>query len=780
MTRHAAVIGLVLATVLLSGCAAGRAFKAAEEAAVVGDWDLAVEHYRVALQSDPDNAQYRIQLERAMLNASRQHLTLGREFRLAGELDSALYEYRLVTEYDPTNRQAAFRVSELERAIRERIEASRPQPAIDQMRDRVRQARPTPVLNPASRAPLRIQFSDASLRDILNFIGSATGINVTYDRDFQDRPYSIQLEGVTLEEGLNQILAANGLFYKVLNERTVIVIADTPQKRAQYEEQVIRTFYISHADVQELSQLISSVIRVPQMAVQPMVAVNKTGNAITIRATVSVADIIEKIIASNDKPPAEIIVDVEILEVNRSRAKQYGLNLTQYALGGIFSPEASPTGGDGPSDPDAPVTSGAFNLNTISQGISTADFYGTVPAAVVRFLESDSQTKLIAKPQLRGSEGATLTLNLGDEIPVPSTVFTPIATGGAATNPLTSFSYRPVGVNIEMTPRVTFEGEIILDLTVESSTLGQNIIVAGNALPSFGSRRVVTRLRLREGESNLLAGLLREDERRSLQGFPGLLHLPVVKQLFSGNDNQISQTDIVMLLTPRIIRTHELTEEDLMPIYIGTQQNIGLGGPPPLIAPPDEPGEDTAGGAGVVPGAAAARSPAAAVGTATPQPLIPAPGAPTSTPLPTEPEAFAPPQAHVMATPPGTELPLAGGPYTVPISVSDASQLGTVSVTLRYDPTVLRVRAVQEGSFMRQGGVAVAFDQQVDPVAGRVELSFQRTAAQVGASGAGLLAAVLFDPVGAGTTALDLGGTATTASGGAVPLTFAPVSVTVR
>ena len=177
---------------------------------------------------------------------------------------------------------------------------------------------------------------------------------------------------------------------------------------------------------------------------------------------------------------------------------------------------------------------------------------------------------------------------------MPTTAFTAIAGGGAAVNPLTSFNYRPVGVILEMTPRVTYEDEIILDLMVENSTLGPSIEVAGTSLPTFGSRRVVTRLRLRDGESNLLAGLFREQERKTLRGFPGLLRIPILRSLFSSTDEQISQTDIIMLLTPRIVRTHSLTQEDLNPIHIGTQQNIGLSGPPALIAAP--PLEPAAGG----------------------------------------------------------------------------------------------------------------------------------------------------------------------------------------
>ncbi len=222
-------------------------------------------------------------------------------------------------------------------------------------------------------------------------------------------------------------------------------------------------------------------------------------------------------------------------------------------------------------------------------GVSTTDFYVSLPSAVVKFLESDSKTKLVAKPSLRGAEGTKLTANLGDEIPVPSTSFMPLVAGGTAMNPMTSFTYKQVGVNVAVTPRVTYDGDIILDLEVESSTKGSDVNIGGQNLPAFGSRKVTTRMRLRDGESNLLAGLLRDDERKSLTGFPGGIHVPLIKQLFSANDEQISQTDIVMLLTPHIIRTQALTERNLQEIYIGTAQNPVLGGTPPMIGQPTEP-----------------------------------------------------------------------------------------------------------------------------------------------------------------------------------------------
>ncbi len=436
-----------------------------------------------------------------------------------------------------------------------------------------------------------------------------------------------------------------------------------------------------------------------------------------------------------------------------------------------------------------------------------------------------------------------------------------------------------------MTPRVTYEGEIILELSVESSARGQDTNIAGQNLPSFLSRKVVTKLRLRDGESNLLAGLLREDERRSLRGFPGILRLPIVKQLFSANDESIRQSDIVMLLTPRIIRTHELTATDLSPIYVGTQSNMALGGPPPLISvgggeppPPDTgaaapgppgapapavptapPPRDlppttgtpvtTPGAVGVtpmlppgsspIPGTigvpaqptqpppsgvtifqpvepapappAAAAPPTGLFGTpvtptpppagAAGAPAPPAPGAvpapppvPGATPAPTPGAAAAAPAApapagavppaatdvaRVSLSPP-SEMRVGSGPYTVPVSISGASRLTAVTVSITFNPALLRVRSVSEGTFMRQGGATPTFTQQVDPAAGRIDIAIVRPGDQVGASTTGLLAAILLEPVAAGTGTLSISGSGTVAGSGTATLQFAPAGVVVR
>jgi general secretion pathway protein D len=868
-------IGVVVLALAAGGCAAGKAFRQGEASMRAGNLDEAVAAYRRAVQANPTSTNYQIALQRAMQAASRAHLERAHAFEQQDQLEAALGEYRLASEFDPTNRVATSKVAELDRTIRDRIEASRPVPPIQQLRERARASSAEPILNPASREPLNLRFNNVSLRDILGVIGSSTGINISYDREVQDRAATVNLDGVTLEQALNQIMTMNQLSYKVLSDRSIFVFPDTPPKHAQYDEQVVRTFYLSHADATEVSQILSTIIRLPGIAVQPAIAPNKTANTLTVRGTSSVVQILERIIAQNDKPRAEIVVDVEILEVDRTRTKSYGINLSEYAIGGLFSPVVSPAsttapstatpGGGTTTTPPATTPGGTtstatntatapssllspppFSLNLISRGVSTADFYLAVPTAIVRFLESDTRTRIIAKPQLRGAEGAKLTLKLGQQIPIISTSFTPIASGGAGVNPLSSYQYKDVGVNIDMTPTVTLEGDIRLDLTLDSSSRGADVSIGGVNIPSFGQRTVTTRLRLRDGESNLLAGLFQENEQQGVSGFPGAIHVPFLKQVFSGNTGQFDQTDIVMLLTPHIVRTHEITEADLRPIYIGSQQNLGVGGPPPLIAgTPEGPGPVAAPPAAAGPGAGfQTPTPPGAIATAppvqrpsstatvvvppgttpipgtvlVPTPPPPAAGTPTPpAPVPPEPPppaatppaatppaagtppAVAPPTpapgtppaepavpttspgvggAQVLISPPSPTFRVGGGPYTVALSITGAQRISTMTLTLVYDPTKLRVRAVQEGSFMRAGGVNVAFTQQ--PSGNRVDITLARGADATGASGTGVLAAVLFDAIAPGPVTLTLSGTATGPGGTAMGLRFTPVTVTVQ
>ena len=498
-------------------------------------------------------------------------------------------------------------------------------------------------------------------------------------------------------------------------------------------------------------------------------------------------------------------------------------------------PAGTGTGGGGGTAPSAVGSPPPFNLNTISQGISTADFYLTVPAAVLKFLETDSSTKVLAKPQLRGAEGQKVSLNLGEEVPVVSTTFTPLATGGAAANPLTSYTYRPIGVIVDMTPRVTYSGEIILDLSLENSARAGDVAVAGVTVPAFTSRKVTTRLRLRDGESNLLAGLLREDERRSLRGFPGLLRMPILSQLFASNDTNIRQTDIVMLLTPRIVRTHELTARDLGNIYIGTQGNMALGGPPPLITgPAAEPLPEP-----VVPPPTGPTGPTGPPQLQLPPGSSPTPGLPPRRRRRTPPRRRRQPRGprgprrrlcrrrqrrrrrrrryrrcrrhRRRSPPPRRRRPPRrrlsrlrpprkrrrnprGFCCRRPPRCASARDRTPCRCRLQVRTRLTDDHAVD---FVQPGGAARAracrkarscaraasprcSRSRSIPRPGGIDIAITRPGDQVGAAGTGLLAAILFEPIAAGSATLNVTGVGSTVTGAQAPLIFQPAVVAVK
>jgi general secretion pathway protein D len=757
-TSRARQLAAILAvTALLAGCAASRAFNRGTDAVQAGEWDVAVQQYEEALQREPGNVRYRIALQRALVGASLYWAEQGRVAEARGEFDVALRAYRRANDYDPTNGRISARVSEMERRVRG--QDTPPGPTVQQLQTASQVGGPPPMAQLNELVDANI--AEANAREVLTSLGTLVGINVVFERDFPpNQPVTVQLSGVTFEEALNQIMAAYGFFYKVLNERTIMVIQDTQPKRIQFDDQIVRVLRLSYADATEVVNLINTVIRVPGNLQQGtfQAAPNKTLNTITYRASASVASIIERVVAASDKPRAEIIVDVEILEVTRTRVKEYGLDLGNYTIGAVVSPEADP-------GTDAGLAPQPFSLDALTRGIGQDELFFSVPAAAVRFLESDAETRVLAKPQLRGAEGQQLTLDLGEEIPIPETVFTPLAQGGANFQPLSSFSYRTVGIIVTMTPRVTYTGEIILDLEVENSTRGPDVDIGGSNLPTFSTRRVTTQLRLRDGEPNLLAGLIQESERRSLRGIPGILRLPIIKQLFSANEQTIQDTDIIILLTPRIVRTHEITPADLEPIVMRTPAILGLGEPPVIVQPPAEPGAA--------------------------QPAAPPGGAPApAPPAPPPPQGAAPPAAdpaaagagvagRILLTPNALDLRAGTDGLMVPVT-ADVSRLSRVSLTVTYNPAVLRVRTVQQGSFLSAGGSPVTFTED-HAAPGRVDIVMMRTGDQTGAAGVGQLAALLFDTIGPGTANLAVTGSAAAPTGEVLPVQFVqPPTVTVK
>ena len=387
-------------------------------------------------------------------------------------------------------------------------------------------------------------FRKASSRDVFAAIGRFAEVSILFDPTFRAAQLSIDLRNTSLHNALQAMAAATGSFIRMTAPGTITIIPDTPGKRQEYQREVVRTFYLSNADLEETIDLLRIVMDLRRLA--PITATN----AITIKDTPERVAAAAKVIRVIDKARPEVVIDVELLEVDRQRFREYGLQ---------FASAGSP-GLDGRVD----VNRDGLTLQDLTELTQGDLFVTSVPSLFYRLLKRDANTRTLANPHLRTSEGLPAQARFGERVPVPVTTFAPIATGGVAQQPITSFNYENIGVNIDITPRTHHNGDVSLALEVSVS----NISGTGfGDLPTFGNRYINTTIRLKDGETNLLAGLIRDDERTVLEGIPGLIDLPVVGRLFGRNRTETQETDIILTLTPHIVRGLDLDEADLRPLH---------------------------------------------------------------------------------------------------------------------------------------------------------------------------------------------------------------------
>lgn len=809
-----------MATVVVLGCVStGTLVKSGDQAGARGDWDAAVAYYREALTKSPKDIKAKLSLERAVREASLQHVARARALEAQEQWAGAAAEYRLAAELLPSNALAVAKAAEIERKLRAQAEALRPPTRMEQLQKQAAQLPGVQRLDP--RVPLvMFRFTNTQIRDILNSFRDQTGINWTADEGLQGRlstGYTIDLQDTPIEDALNRVLSANRLVYKVTDSKTIFIYEDTPQKRQQWDDRYQKVFYLSNAQANDVMQVINGLMGqgATGPAVRPVIQQNKNANALIVWATLPVLEIISRIVEAADKPLAEVLVDVQILEVSRTRLRELGIDLSAYSIGFALVPDV-PAGGT-PTLPPPPVS-----IGRLRSGVGANDVWTTLPSALVRFLENDQHTRLLARPQLRGREGAQLTLQLGDDIPYAQTAFLPIAGGGVPTQPQVSYTFRPVGVNLSMTARVTHNDEIILDpIQVDKSALAASIDVGGGVFaPSFSKRLATVSMRLRDGESNLLAGLIAEQDRREYRGIPGITQIPILRSIFGAEDSTLEQSELVMIITPYIIRSREITAQDLRPLYVGAGSNVG-GQAPSLISLDAPPPPSAITGQGGPPVPLSGPPPPGGTGTAAVPPPTPPAGGIAPPPVPT---TAAPPAGSVTNPPPATagtagapggrpagivniqavggatgapapqatpaqllvnapspEFQLGGAPYQVPVHISNVSQLATVTVTITYDPAVLKAEAVVQGSFMQQGGVTPTFSPKIDDKVGRVDIVVTRGVDQPGANGSGPIAGIVFKGVASGSSKITVVGVATTPAGQAIPVQAGPpASVVVK
>ncbi|MBN2371797.1 MAG: hypothetical protein JXO72_15050 [Vicinamibacteria bacterium] len=558
---------LLLFAVVLStaGCATtSGAFRAGTRAEERRDFDRAALEYSRALQADPGNAQYRRRLEIARARAATEHTLIARRHLARGQTKEALDELRLAYDLNPGDSALRDQIAAIEKRIRD----GRRESSIEEIKARARERTlPGLSLAPEARKPMTLRFSDALLREAYQALGRVAKVNFIFDPLFVDKPVDLDLRDVSLEQALEALGSIGGTFHHVGSAGLITVVPDSPTKRREYERHVVKTFFLSNAEIKEASDLLRIALHARQIAPVP------GANAITIVDTPEKVRAAERIIATIDKRRSEVVVDVEILEVNRSLLKDYGIEITSGieaatgVAGGIFprgivEEDERDAAGQIIRDYQGRAVRRERALTLDDNPYDPSNLLvSNLPGVIYRLLRTDSATRLLANPRLRISEGQSAEARFGDQVPVPVTVFAPVAQGGLAQQPVTSFEYKNVGVNIDISPRVHHDGDISLTLKLEISSVGGS---GYQGLPTFNTRTVKSTIRLREGETNVLAGLISDTERTSLSGLPGLSRIPLIGALFSRNKIDSAQTDIVMTLTPRILGWPEISEEDLL------------------------------------------------------------------------------------------------------------------------------------------------------------------------------------------------------------------------
>lgn len=656
--RLVALAVLVALSAGSAGCAGRWSYRQGRAAMERGDWDVAVARLTRALEKNPRNIAYKIALENARVQASRAHYAEARKHLAAQDLAKAADELEIASKYDPSNKAAIDdleivrgRVDKLAREAREREN-------LDAVRARAQARLPVAVLSARSTVPIALRWADQSLEKLYETIGKLAGVNILFDADFRDKKVTVNLTGVSFQEALDQISFVHRLFYKVLDPNTLIIVPDTPAKRRSYEDALLRTFYLTNADVKEVEPIVKATVGANLKATS-----NASLNAITVVGTVDELAVAERIIELNDKPRGEVMAEVQILEINRTSLKRYGLELSNYEGQVTFSPFGS----------SGEVANGFTNLRAhLLSSFNQSDWVVTIPSSLfARFLQTESTVKIIANPRLRAAEGKPTSLRIGTEVPIPVTTFTATSPGTTTFAPATNFQYRNVGVNLKLTPRVTPAGEIALEINAEFSLLGenQNVGTGQNPLivPTFLTRNVDGVLRLRDGETSLIGGLLQARDTGSFRGALGLQSVPILNKIFTSTQKQVEDSEIVISITPHIVRGPKLVDEDLESMLVGTAERFRVTRPllPSEPLPPASPAPGGSGTPVASPTPPVSAPPAGLARPGAPEPSLPRPGAPSGP----GPEPLASPVGPPLSTPViPTPVPLASPSPFVPLA----------------------------------------------------------------------------------------------------------------
>ena len=781
----------------------------ARAAEVAEDYDKALLLASQAVEEDPSDPSYVLALRRIRFEAGNMHVKKGQQMRDGGQIDAALVEFQKAWATDPASDIAQQEIRRTKAMIDRNKGAGATSPEEEKTlspaslsrrrsQERTDLLLPLPELRPLTADLIDLKMTNRP-RVLFETVAKVAGINLLFDSEYNQQQtiqnVQVDLTRTTLDQALDQLALVTKSFWKPLSANTIFVTVDNPTKRREYAEQVVKVFYMSNItspqEMQEMLTVLRTVVDVQKVF-------NYTAqNALVVRAEADTMALVEKLIADLDKPRGEVIVDVVVMTVSSTHVR----NITAaFAPGGIRTAVAygvhaaaaaasagtTTTGTAAAASPTGIALSKISSVGNINQYSLT-----NLPGAAFEALLSDSSTRVLQAPQIRAVANAKASIKIGDKVPTASGSFQPGIGGiGAGINPLvnTQFTFIDVGVNVEIQPQIHDNNEVSLHMDLDVSQVKDRIDIGGIQQPEISQNKVVADIRLREGEVNIIGGIIQQTNSRAVTGIPGLSQIPWFGKLFSGENTERNKSELVIALIPHIVRGPEVTESNLRGVAAGNATQIKVNyaaraaapvvasAAPPATAPPPAAPPVTAppvtAPAETAPLNAAPPSPALSVLPPqigqTPALPAPVPGAPAA-------------QARASFAPAVLETQLSSA-ATVTVNLENATDLASVAAHLQFDPRILRVVNIVAGDLPQRNAAPLQPVRNILNDVGQADVVIARTPADGGISGSGGVFSVVFQAVGRGDTQVSLSFLRTgTAAGKQTPVAMpGPLMVSVR
>ncbi len=740
MRRCSQIVLCLIAGVALAGCPkhGNQDYNAGNKALDLQDYDAAVDYFAKALAADPHNANFRIKLDQARFEAGQKHIREGLKLREKGDLQGAVAQFQRSQILDPSTTTADQELKKTLQMLADQNKSSQEEQPLMEGGQPALASQP-PELKPLSRSPVNLSMSNDA-KVIFDTIGKLAGVTVIYDPDMQARRISVQLNNVTLEQALDIACLQSKTFWKPVTENIVIIVPEQTQKRRDYEEQLVRTFYLSNISIpQDLTEVTTGLRQLFDL--RHIQQVNAQ-SAIVIRDTPDKLALIEKVVRDIDKAKPEVVVQIEILQAHKDLLRNLGIQPFQ-SVTAVLNPNSSSTSNSGTGTSTGTTNTGITleQLHHLNQN----DVVFTVPSATANFLLTDSTTKIVQNPEIRAIDGQSAKLNIGDRVPVATGSFQAgVGVGSTAgagfVNPLvnTQFQYIDVGVNIDVTPHVHPNRDVSLKLQVEISSVTGQASIGGIQQPIISQRKIQHEIRLKEGEVSILGGLFVRTDTKTLNGWPWLARIPIMQNLFATNNVEHSENEDLIVLIPRIVRMPDWTKANLRALFAGTDTFPGVRRELDIRAPTANPQASVTGG-----GQSGAAMVAPTSGAVSPE---------ANTTVSAPPQISGP---RLRFEPAALNLNV-GQTATLGIVVDNVSDLFSIPMMLQYNPAVVSVEEVRHGDFLSGGTQDIAIVQRVDKEHGQAIISATRQPNTPGVSGSGTLLGVVVKAIGPGNTTLSI------------------------